>query len=67
MKKITFLSPPRPGGQKDSVYFMVSKNIIKGIGGNVFAPRNTTPAEEAVQYANATREQALIIATRMVK
>jgi len=52
---------------KDSVYFMVANNIIKGVGGNKFAPRNTTPAEEAVQYANATREQALLIATRMVE
>ena len=52
---------------KDSVYFMVANNIIKGIGGNIFAPKNTTPAEEAMQYANATREQALLIATRMVE
>jgi len=52
---------------KDSVYFMVANNIIKGIGGNKFAPRNTTPAEEAALYANATREQALLIAARMVE
>lgn len=52
---------------KDSVYFMVANNIIKGVGDNKFAPKNTTPAEEAVQYANATREQALLIATRMVE
>lgn len=52
---------------KDSVYFMVANNILKGVGGNNFAPRNTTAAEEAMKYANATREQALIMAARMVE
>ncbi len=52
---------------KDSVYFMVANNIIKGIGGNKFAPKNTSSAEEAMLYANATREQALLMATRMVE
>ena len=50
---------------KDSVYFMVANNIINGVGNNKFAPQNTTSEEEATGYANATREQALIIATRM--
>ena len=52
---------------KDSVYFMVANEIINGVGGNKFAPQNTTTEEEATGYANATREQALIIATRMVE
>lgn len=39
---------------KDSVYFMASKSIINGVGENNFAPLN-----------NASREQAIIIATRM--
>ncbi len=39
---------------KDSVYFMASKSIINGVGENKFAPQN-----------NASREQAIIIATRM--
>lgn len=52
---------------KDSVYFMVANNIIKGIGNNKFAPKNTTTAEAASNYANATREQALIIAANMVE
>ena len=52
---------------KDSVYFMVANNIIKGMGDNKFAPRNTTSKEEAEGYATATREQALVIAVRMVK
>ena len=52
---------------KDSVYFMVANGIIKGVGENKFAPKNTTSAEEAQGYANATREQALAIAVRMVE
>ncbi|MGM9550827.1 MAG: lectin-like protein [Clostridia bacterium] len=52
---------------KESVYFMNSNGIIKGIGDNKFGPRNITTEDEATGYANATREQALIIAIRMVK
>lgn len=51
---------------KDSVYFMAANGIIGGIGDNKFAPTNTTTAQEAAGYANATREQALAIAVRMV-
>ena len=52
---------------KPSVYFMAANGIINGIGDNLFAPRATTEAEAAIGYAQATREQALAIATRMVK
>jgi len=52
---------------KDSVYFMAANNIINGVGDNKFAPKNITSEEEATGYANATREQALIIAVRMVE
>ena len=52
---------------RDSVYFMASKGIILGMGDNLFGPRNTTPAEEEANYANATREQALLIAARMIE
>ena len=52
---------------KPSVYFMAANGIINGIGDNVFAPRATTDAQAAIGYAQATREQALLIATRMVK
>ncbi len=52
---------------KDSVYFMSANEIIKGVGSNMFAPQNTTPEEEASGYANTTREQALLIAARMVE
>lgn len=52
---------------KDSVYFMAANNIINGVGNNMFAPSNTTTEQEAANYANATREQALLIAVRMVE
>ncbi len=52
---------------KDSVYFMVANGIINGVGNNKFAPKNVTSADEANGYANATREQALLIAVRMVE
>ena len=51
---------------KDSVYFMAAKGIINGVGDNKFAPRAVTEAEAAIGYAQATREQAIVIATRMV-
>lgn len=52
---------------RDSVYFMAANGIINGISGNRFAPKNVTSAQEAQGYANATREQALAIAVRMVE
>ena len=55
------------GWAKPSVYFMAANGLINGVGDNLFAPRATTDAEEAIGYAQATREQALAIATRMVK
>ncbi len=55
------------GWAKDSVYFMAANNIIKGVGDNKFAPKNITSEDEAVGYANATREAALAIAVRMVE
>lgn len=51
---------------KDSVYFMAANKIILGDAGN-FKPKNTSASEEAISYANATREQALIIAVRIVE
>ncbi|MDO4540809.1 MAG: S-layer homology domain-containing protein [Syntrophomonadaceae bacterium] len=55
------------GYAKDSVYFMAANGIIGGMGDNKFAPQNITTEEQATGYANATREQALLIAVRMVK
>lgn len=49
---------------KPSVYFMVKYNVISGVGDNKFAPKNTTPIQEAEMYANATREQAIIMSLR---
>ena len=50
---------------KDSVYFMAANGIINGIGDNRFAPKNTTPEQEAEFYANSTREQSVAISVRM--
>ena len=50
---------------KPSVYFMVKNEVIKGTSPTTFSPRNVTPAQEAIGYANASREQALIMAVRM--
>lgn len=47
-----------------SVYFMAKYNIVGGVGNNLFAPKNTTTAQEASHYANATRQEALLISTR---
>ena len=55
------------GWAKESVYFMNSNGIIMGIDNNRFAPKNITEEDEAKEYANATREQALLIAVRMVE
>lgn len=52
---------------KPSVYFMVAHGIISGVGGNNFAPKATTSAEQAANYASATREQALAISVRMTE
>ncbi len=52
---------------KDSVYFMAANKIVEGIEGGKFAPKNVTDKQTATGYANATREQALLIAVRMVK
>jgi hypothetical protein len=45
---------------------MAANKIILG-DNNKFMPRATTSDEEAKGYAQATREQALIIAVRMVE
>jgi hypothetical protein len=52
---------------RDSVYFMAANGIIKGIEGGKFAPRAVIDEQKASGYAQATREQALLIAVRMVK
>ncbi len=51
---------------RDSVYFMSAHGIIQGNQGK-FAPRAVTTQQEAEGYAQATREEALLIAVRMVE
>ena len=51
---------------RDSAYFMAANGIIQGSGGQ-FMPKAATEAQEAQGYAQATREQALLIAVRMVQ
>lgn len=52
---------------RNSVYFLAQYGIISGVGDNKFAPRNTTAEEEASGYAHTTREQALLLAVRLVE
>lgn len=52
---------------KPSVYFMTKYGVISGIGDNRFAPKNTNTQQEAEKYANATREQALVMSLRSFK
>lgn len=49
---------------KPSVYFMVKYGVLSGIGDNKFAPRNVNTEQEAIGYANATREQAVVMSLR---
>lgn len=55
------------GWARPSVYFMAAHGVISGVGGNNFAPKATTTAEQAANYASATREQALAISVRMTE
>ena len=55
------------GYARSSVYFMAANNVIKGFEDGSFRPNNSTDAQSAVGYANATREQAIIVAVRMYK
>lgn len=50
---------------KPSVYYMAKMGIIKGIGDNLFAPKATTPQQQANGYATATREQAIALSMRV--
>ena len=52
---------------RPSVYFMAKYGIVGGMGDNKFGPKNVTTEEQAIGFANATREQALTIAVAMVK
>ena len=52
---------------REGVYFMAAHEIIQGMGNNMFVPRAVTSEQQARGYATATREQALIIALRMIE
>ncbi len=52
---------------KESVYFMVANGIITGQDDDAFSPRGVTTDEEAGGLASTTREQALVLAVRMVE
>ena len=55
------------GFARNSVYFMAANGVINGYGDGTFHPRNTTAAQEAAGYANATRQHALVFSTRIVE
>ena len=50
---------------KDSVYFAEAKGIMHIVGSNKFAPKNMTEEETRANYANVSRQQAIIYAVRM--
>jgi len=52
---------------RSAVYFMRDNGIIKGIGKNCFAPKNSSEDEVLSGYANITREQAIILVKRLVE
>ena len=52
---------------QQSVYFMVKNHVMDGVGNNRFAPRASSSQEEALGYALATREQALVMSLRSLE
>lgn len=52
---------------QQSVYFMVKNHVMEGVGNNRFAPRASSSQEEALGYALATREQALVMSLRSLE
>jgi len=51
----------------DSVQFMAINGVIRGFDDGTFRPRNSTSRQVAEGYANATRQQAIAMALRMVE
>ena len=41
-------------------------NLVGPSANNMFNPRATTPAQEAIRFATTTKEQALVISLRVV-
>lgn len=50
---------------KPSVYYMAKYGIVKGVDDTHFAPKNTNAWQEAIGYATATREQAILMSLRI--
>ena len=50
---------------RDSVYFMAANGVLNGVGDNRFGPKLVVSGEETLNHA--TREQAILIAVRLVK
>ena len=65
------LSPKKPPMVRLELEIQYQKSInretrLLGVGDNLFAPRNLTTEQEALGYADATREAALAIADSML-
>jgi len=54
------------GYARESVYFMVANGVISGLGNNRFGPNAASASGQPAGYANATREQSLILAAKIV-
>lgn len=52
---------------KPSVYYMAKMGILQGVDSTHFAPKNLNSQQQAMGYATATREQAIIISLRIYK
>ncbi|MCL2548099.1 MAG: hypothetical protein FWE76_02910 [Symbiobacteriaceae bacterium] len=52
---------------RESVYFMASLGIIRGMENNIIAPRNVTADQVSINFAGASREQAIIMIGRMAE
>lgn len=52
---------------RESVYFMAAGGIVSGTGNEEFTLRAVTAEERVLGCANATREQALLLAVRLVE
>lgn len=52
---------------RESVQFMLANGIISGLDDEAFRPRGVLSDEQAMETAGATREQALVLAVRLVE
>ncbi len=52
---------------RESVYFMVATGVIADLQDNAFSPQASTNHQGATELAGITREQALVLAARLVE